>query len=50
MTKRHADTYALVILGLDHSPEQLLNNAGFDVNKVYPVEGFNTYEKMARFS
>ncbi|KTW18818.1 homoserine dehydrogenase [Staphylococcus warneri] len=39
VTKRHADTYALVILGLDHSPEQLLNNAGFDVNKVYPVEG-----------
>ncbi|WP_432202074.1 homoserine dehydrogenase [Staphylococcus warneri] len=39
VTKRDADTYALVILGLDHSPEQLLNNAGFDVNKVYPVEG-----------
>lgn len=39
VTKRDADTYALVILGLDQSPEQLLNNAGFDVNKVYPVEG-----------
>ncbi|MDK4213113.1 homoserine dehydrogenase [Staphylococcus warneri] len=39
VTKRDADTYAIVILGLDQSPEQLLNDAGFDVNKVYPVEG-----------
>ena len=39
VTKRDADTYAIVILGLDQSPEQLLKDAGFDVNKVYPVEG-----------
>lgn len=39
VTKRDADTYAIVILGLDQLPEQLLKDAGFDVNKVYPVEG-----------
>ncbi|MCF7595724.1 homoserine dehydrogenase [Staphylococcus warneri] len=39
VTKRDADMYAIVILGLDQSPEQLLKDAGFDVNKVYPVEG-----------
>lgn len=39
VTKRNNDTISVVILGIDESPEQLIANEGFDVNKVYPVEG-----------
>ncbi|PTU84761.1 homoserine dehydrogenase [Staphylococcus pasteuri] len=39
ITKRDGDTFATVIIGLDQSPEQLLNDAGFEVSKIYPVEG-----------
>ena len=37
--QRTDDTVSVVVLGIDESPEQLIANAGFDVNKVYPVEG-----------
>ena len=37
--QRNEETVSVVVLGIDQSPEHLIANAGFNVNKVYPVEG-----------
>lgn len=37
--RRDEETYGVVIVGLDQSPEQLLNKASFNIEKIYPVEG-----------
>lgn len=36
---RNNSTYAAVIVGIDQSPEDNLKKSGFDILKVYPVEG-----------
>ncbi|MCJ1656442.1 homoserine dehydrogenase [Staphylococcus sp. NRL 16/872] len=37
--KRDETSYGIVIVGLDLSPEDELNKAGLNVEKIYPVEG-----------
>lgn len=32
-------SYAAVIVGLESSPEELITKHGYEVDKVYPVEG-----------
>lgn len=39
MVERDDQTVAIIIIGLDQSPENVLNKAGFNVEKIYPVEG-----------
>ena len=36
---RDSNSYGIVIIGLDQSPEQLLNKADYNIEKIYPVEG-----------
>lgn len=33
------DTYAIIVTGIETSPEKVLNQSGFNIKKVYPVEG-----------
>lgn len=39
MVERDGQTVAIIVIGLDQSPENVLNKAGFNVEKIYPVEG-----------
>ncbi len=39
MVERDNQTVAIIVIGLDQSPEKVLNKAGFNVEKIYPVEG-----------
>ena len=39
MVERDDQTVAIIVIGLDQSPENVLNKAGFNVEKIYPVEG-----------
>lgn len=50
LVERDQDTYAIIVTGIETSPEKVLNQSGFNIKKVYPVEEFNNYEKMARIS
>lgn len=37
--QRDEQTYDVVIIGLDQSPEDVLSKADFNIEKIYPVEG-----------
>lgn len=37
--QRDEQTYGVVIIGLDQSPEDVLSKADFNIEKIYPVEG-----------
>ncbi|MCQ9279642.1 homoserine dehydrogenase [Staphylococcus borealis] len=37
--QRDAQSYGVVIVGLDQSPEGVLSKADFNIEKIYPVEG-----------
>lgn len=37
--ERDQDTYAIIVTGIETSPEKVLNQSGFNIKKVYPVEG-----------
>lgn len=39
LVERDQDTYAIIVTGIETSPEKVLNQSGFNVKKVYPVEG-----------
>ncbi|MCD8853590.1 homoserine dehydrogenase [Staphylococcus epidermidis] len=39
LVERNQDTYAIIVTGIETSPEKVLNQSGFNVKKVYPVEG-----------
>lgn len=39
LVKRDQDTYAIIVTGIETSPEKVLNQSGFNIKKVYPVEG-----------
>ncbi|MCG2489551.1 homoserine dehydrogenase [Staphylococcus epidermidis] len=39
LVERDQDTYAIIVTGIETSPEKNLNQSGFNVKKVYPVEG-----------
>lgn len=39
VTERDARTVGLIVVGLDESPESAITEAGYVVNKIYPVEG-----------
>lgn len=39
LVERDQDTYAIIVTGIETSPEKILNQSGFNVKKVYPVEG-----------
>ena len=39
ITERDAKTVGLIVVGLDESPESAITEAGYVVNKIYPVEG-----------
>lgn len=39
IVERDDQTVAIIVIGLDQSPENVLNKAGFNVEKIYPVEG-----------
>ena len=39
LVERDQDTYAIIVTGIETSPEKVLNQAGFNIKKVYPVEG-----------
>lgn len=39
LVERDQDTYAIIVTGIEISPEKVLNQSGFNVKKVYPVEG-----------
>lgn len=39
LVDRDQDTYAIIVTGIETSPEKVLNQSGFNVKKVYPVEG-----------
>lgn len=39
LVERDLDTYAIIVTGIETSPEKVLNQSGFNVKKVYPVEG-----------
>ncbi|MEQ6019486.1 homoserine dehydrogenase [Staphylococcus saccharolyticus] len=39
LVERDCETSAVIVIGIDQSPEKVLNKAGFNVEKVYPVEG-----------
>ena len=38
LVERDQDTYAIIVTGIETSPEKVLNQSGFNVKKVYPVE------------
>ena len=48
--QRDEQTYGVVIIGLDQSPEDVLSKAILISRKFIQLKGFNVYEKMARFS
>ncbi|EHM69285.1 homoserine dehydrogenase [Staphylococcus epidermidis] len=39
LVERDQDTYAILVTGIETSPEKVLNQSGFNIKKVYPVEG-----------
>lgn len=39
IAERDENTVAVIIIGLDQSPEYVLNKSGYEVEKIYPVEG-----------
>ena len=39
LVERDQETYAIIVTGIETSPEKVLNQAGFNIKKVYPVEG-----------
>ena len=39
LVERNQDTYAIIVTGIETSPEKVLNQSGFNIKKVYPVEG-----------
>ncbi|MCG1874510.1 homoserine dehydrogenase [Staphylococcus epidermidis] len=39
LVERDQYTYAIIVTGIETSPEKVLNQSGFNVKKVYPVEG-----------
>ncbi|EFS17414.1 homoserine dehydrogenase [Staphylococcus capitis C87] len=39
IVERDDNTVAVIITGLDQSPENVLNKSGYEVEKIYPVEG-----------
>ena len=39
LVERDQDTYAIIVTGIETSPEKVLNQSGFNIKKVYPVEG-----------
>ena len=39
IAERDENTVAVIIIGLDQSPEDVLNKSGYEVEKIYPVEG-----------
>ncbi|MDU4914157.1 MAG: homoserine dehydrogenase [Staphylococcus epidermidis] len=39
LVERDQDTYAIIVTGIVTSPEKVLNQSGFNIKKVYPVEG-----------
>lgn len=39
LVERDLDTYAIIVTGIETSPEKVLNQSGFNIKKVYPVEG-----------
>ena len=39
LVERDQDTYAIIVTGIETSPEKFLNQSGFNIKKVYPVEG-----------
>ena len=39
LVERYQDTYAIIVTGIETSPEKVLNQSGFNIKKVYPVEG-----------
>lgn len=39
LVERDQDTYAIIVTGIETSPKKVLNQSGFNVKKVYPVEG-----------
>ena len=39
LVERDQDTYAIIVTGIETSPEKVLNQSRFNVKKVYPVEG-----------
>ncbi|WP_367080951.1 homoserine dehydrogenase [Staphylococcus capitis] len=38
IAERDKNTVAVIIIGLDQSPEDVLNKSGYEVEKIYPVE------------
>lgn len=38
LVERDQDTYAIIVTGIETSPEKVLNQSGFNIKKVYPVE------------
>lgn len=39
LVERDQDTYAILVTGIETSPEKVINQSGFNIKKVYPVEG-----------
>lgn len=39
LVERDQDTYAIIVTGIETSPEKVLNQSGFNIKKIYPVEG-----------
>lgn len=39
LVERDQDTYAIIVTGIETSPEKVLNQSGFNIKKVYPGEG-----------
>lgn len=39
LVERDQDTYAIIVTGIETSPAKVLNQSGFNIKKVYPVEG-----------
>lgn len=39
LVERDQDTYAIIVTGIETSPEKVLNQSGFNIKKVYPLEG-----------
>ncbi|KAA9250239.1 homoserine dehydrogenase [Staphylococcus epidermidis] len=39
LVERDQDTYAIIVTGIETSPKKVLNQSGFNIKKVYPVEG-----------
>lgn len=39
LVERDQDTYAIIVTGIETSPEKVLNQSGFNIKKVYSVEG-----------